>query len=49
MTDNVYIDSITHKKKRNIDKGEITYNSIKQTFYYNETICLKNEKENVQI
>ena len=48
MTDNVYRLNNT-QKKRNIDNGEITYNSIKQTFYYNETICLKNEKENVQI
>ena len=48
MTDNGYRLNNTHKK-RNIDNGEITYNSIKQTFYYNEKLCLKNEKENVQI
>ena len=48
MTDNVYRLNNT-KKKRNIDNGEITYNSIKQTFYYDEKLCLKNEKENVQI
>ena len=48
MTDNGYRLN-NKKKKRNIDNGEITYNSIKQTFYYNEKLCLKNEKENVQI